>query len=164
MGSEFDRRLAEVGAKLKRSREQADAENAQERAEWDRRIAKIQAAISDWNPRIAPAIMNAVTKANQEIGTYGLQLATKPEPSHTITVHLRPEMRNRPPLPPRPALVIFGRIGQSMPRLKIEIDTNGMIAITASQGMNARGPMEASAFTEEQIGDVIASFVEALIP
>jgi hypothetical protein len=161
MDGEFDRRLAEANARGKNSRDQADAENARKRAEWEQRVAKVNAASDEWRVRIEPAIRKAIDRANIGINQSGVQLSTKNDVARTTAPG------RSPALPPQASLLVFGRADQLGPSLKIGIDSNGMASITSSlKGAvtASNDPVETSALTDEKIQSAVADFVDALIP
>lgn len=137
----------------------------------DAQIAKINAAISDWNNRILPTICSAVERANEILHHAGLELVPSISLSHPITFGSR-GLR----IPNLPVVIVSTqRTANASPvraycrpearQLEFEITPDGKLCIQArNYSSKVERVLEVHDFTKEMAENAIAEFAEATLP
>jgi hypothetical protein len=169
MSNAFVERLRAVTQRAQAVRRN-EANQLQEQTE-AAKTAKLNAAISEWNKRIQPAIGSVVARTNEIVRCVDLKLIPNILVAHEIAFWRRRPVRDLPVIvvtaqydEPSSDPRAQSRRNSVQPRLEFEITPDAKLWIRARNYLsNVERALDVNQFTEKTAEDAIVEFVEAVL-
>ncbi|WP_316237685.1 hypothetical protein [Bradyrhizobium sp. SZCCHNR1015] len=181
--STFEERLAAANDRAKSRAETAEMQRAKEASDRAGRAQLLNTAISDWNDRLAPCIMAAVSTANSTLTDSGIALVATPSARHVFgsgpgalnvslpAISITAGGRNPAIRDGYQVQVGQPSSGRSPHAIVISLNESGfvvfdspVIRIPTNGQSRVRPPMQATDVSRDLVETVLADFIDDLIP